>query len=64
MLTDVGCPPLPGTVTAPHAVVAAEILVFHVLTDEVGGGGWTPVVVLELGVFFVCFFKLFFSFPK
>ena len=64
MLTDVGCPPLPGTVTAPHAVFAAEILVFHVLTDEVGGGGWTPLVVLELGVFLFVFSNSFFLSPN
>lgn len=63
MLTDVRCPPLPGAVTAPHAVVVAETLVFQFLTDEVDGGDWTPLVVFELGVFSFVFSNSF-SFPK
>lgn len=47
-----------------HAAVAAETLVFHVLTDEVGGGDWTPLVVFELGFFSFVFWNSFFLSPN
>lgn len=47
-----------------HAVVAAETLAFHILTDEVDGGDWTPLVVFELGFFLFVFWNSFFLSPN
>lgn len=67
-LTDI-CSQMSGARLYPvqssyhHAVVAAETLAFHILTDEVDGGDWTPLVVFELGFFLFVFWNSFF-FPQ
>lgn len=68
-LTDI-CSQMSGARLYPvqssyhHAVVAAETLAFHILTDEVDGGDWTPLVVFELGFFLFVFWNSFFLSPN